>query len=99
LSGFPHSDEVIALVREAYQPGVTMGAGFRALVKKLLAKLDLLYLDPLDPAIRAISAPIVSEALAAAPELKKRLLERGRELEAAGYHAQVHLEEKTSLFF
>ena len=99
LAGFPHSEEVIALVREAYQPCVTMGEGFRALVKKLLAKLDLIFLDPLDPAIRAISAPVVAEALGAAPELKKRLLARNRELESAGYHAQVHLEEKTSLFF
>ena len=34
-----------------------MGAGFRALLKALLAKLDLLYLDPLDPAVRKIGAP------------------------------------------
>jgi bacillithiol synthase len=99
LAGFPHGEEVMAMVREAYRPGVSMGEGFHALLKKLLAKLNLLFLDPLDPAIRNISAPIVSEALDAAPELKARLVERNRELEAAGYHAQVHLEEKTSLFF
>ena len=34
-----------------------MGSGFRALLKTLLAKLDLLYLDPLDPAVRKIGAP------------------------------------------
>jgi bacillithiol biosynthesis cysteine-adding enzyme BshC len=61
--------------------------------------MGLLFLDPLDPAIRKIGAPIVAEALGAAPELKASLLARNRELEAAGYHAQVHLEEKTSLFF
>jgi len=99
LAGFPHADEVMAMVREAYRPGISMGEGFRALLKKLLANLNLLFLDPLDPAIRIISAPIVSEALVAAPELKARLVERNRELEAAGYHAQVHIEEKTSLFF
>jgi bacillithiol synthase len=99
LAAFPHGEEVAAMVREAYRPGATMGEGFRALLKRVLAKLNLVFLDPLDPEIRKISAPIVSEALAAAPELKARLLERNRELEAAGYHAQVHLEEKTSLFF
>ena len=99
LAAFPHGEEVAALVREAYRPGITMGDGFHALLKKLLAKLNLLFLDPLDPAIRNISVPIVSEALDAAPELKARLVERNRELEAAGYHAQVHIEEKTSLFF
>ncbi len=99
LKSFPHGEEIAAAVRDAYAPGVTMGAGFRALLAKLLGGLDLLFLDPLDPAIRAIGAPIVEKALSAAPELKARLLERNRELEAAGYHAQVHLEAKTSLFF
>jgi bacillithiol synthase len=99
LQAFPHGEEVAAAVREAYRPGVTMGAAFRALLAKLLGGLDLLFLDPLDPAIRAIGAPFVAEALSAAPELKARLLDRNRELEAAGYHSQVHLEAKTSLFF
>ncbi|HML17453.1 MAG TPA: bacillithiol biosynthesis cysteine-adding enzyme BshC [Bryobacteraceae bacterium] len=99
LAAFPHAEELIAILREAYPPGITMGAGFRALLKKLLAKLNLLYLDPLDPAVRKIASPIVAEALAASAELKAQLLARNRELEASGYHAQVHLEPKTSLFF
>jgi bacillithiol biosynthesis cysteine-adding enzyme BshC len=99
LTGFPHAEEVIAMVAEAYPNGVTMGAGFRALLHKLLAPLGLIFLDPLDPAIRKIGAPMIADALEAAPELKASLLARTKELEAAGYHAQVHLEDKTSLFF
>ncbi len=99
LETFPHGAEVAAMVRDAYRPGSTMGQGFRALLKHLLAKLDLLFLDPLDPAVRKISEPIIRRALEAAPELKARLVERNKELEAAGYHAQVHVDEKTSLFF
>ncbi len=99
LEAFPHGAEVAAMVRDAYPPGATMGHGFRALLKHLLAKLNLLFLDPLDPAVRKICEPIIRRALEAAPELKARLVERNRELEAAGYHAQVHVDEKTSLFF
>lgn len=99
LAGFPFGEEITATVRETYRPGVTMGAAFQALLAKLLTKLDLVFLDPLDPAIRKIGAPFVAEALGASAELKARLMARNRELEAAGYHAQVHLEEKTSLFF
>jgi bacillithiol biosynthesis cysteine-adding enzyme BshC len=99
LSGFAHGEEVIAMVEEAYPPGVQMGAGFRALLKKILAPLGLIFLDPLDPEIRKIGAPLIADALVAAPELKASLLARTKELEAAGYHAQVHLEDKTSLFF
>jgi bacillithiol biosynthesis cysteine-adding enzyme BshC len=99
LNGFPYGDEVLAAAEAAYPPGVTMGAGFRALLKKLLAKLDLIFIDPLDPAIRKIGSPLLAEALSAAPELKARLLERNLELTASGYHAQVHIEPKSSLFF
>ncbi len=99
LEGFPHAEEVAAAVRAAYPPGVTMGAGFRALLANLLGKLGLLFLDPLDPAVRKIGGPIVAKALENAGELKTRLLERNRELLDAGYHAQVHIEAKTSLFF
>ena len=99
LHGFPYADEVLAVVAAAYPPGVTMGVGFRALLKTLLAKLDLIFIDPLDPAIRKIGAPLLAEALSSAPELKAALLERNLELSAAGYHAQVHIEPKSSLFF
>ncbi|MEO5924017.1 MAG: bacillithiol biosynthesis cysteine-adding enzyme BshC [Bryobacteraceae bacterium] len=99
MSGFEHTDAVIAAVKDAYPPGATMGAGFRALVLKLLERVGVLVLDPLDPAIRAIGAPFLAEAVKAAPELKAALLARGKELAAAGYHSQVLVEEKTSLFF
>jgi bacillithiol biosynthesis cysteine-adding enzyme BshC len=99
IAGFPHGEEVAAMVEAAYPPGVTMTQGFRALLHKILPQAGLLTLDPLDPNIRAIATPLVADALSAAPELKARLLERNRELTAAGYDAQVHLEPKTSLFF
>ncbi|MEQ1884714.1 MAG: bacillithiol biosynthesis cysteine-adding enzyme BshC [Bryobacteraceae bacterium] len=99
LAGLPFADDVVALVAETYRPGVSMGEAFRALLQKLCGHLGLLLLDPLDPAIRKIGAPFIVDALKAAPELKASLLERNKELTAAGYHAQVHIEPKTSLFF
>jgi bacillithiol biosynthesis cysteine-adding enzyme BshC len=76
-----------------------MGAGFQALIKNILSGMGLIFIDPLEPAIRDIAAPFVVRALEAAPELKAKLLARNKELESAGYHAQVHIEPKTSLFF
>lgn len=99
LVGLPFIDDVMGIVEQAYRPGATMGAGFQALLKTLLAKLDLLYLDPLDPAVRKIGAPFLAEALRAVPELKAGFLARNKELTDAGYHAQVHVDQKTSLFF
>jgi bacillithiol biosynthesis cysteine-adding enzyme BshC len=99
LAGFAHGEEVASLVAESYAPGVTMGAGFRALLTKLLGRIGMLVLDPLDPQLRNVGAPFMAEALAAAPDLKQALLARNKDLAAAGYHAQVNIEENSSLFF
>ncbi len=99
LAGFPHGEQIAAAVEAAYAPGVTMTQGFRTLLGELLPGTGLLTLDPLDPAIRNLAAPFLKEALNAAPDLKAALLDRGRELAAAGYHTQVLVEPKSSLFF
>jgi len=107
LAGFAYGEEVIAAVADAYSPGmtrgvppgVTMGAGFRKLLVKLLGSIGMLVLDPLDTQLRQVGAPFMAQALAAAPDLKSALLDRNKELQAAGYHAQVNVEENSSLFF
>lgn len=100
LSGFPFADDVMALVREAHAASdQSMGGVFLETLRRLLAPLDLIFLDPLEPAIRAIGAEFLANAARQAPALYPKLIERGAELVAAGYHAQVHVEADTSLFF
>jgi bacillithiol biosynthesis cysteine-adding enzyme BshC len=99
LTGLPFGDEVSAAVEATYRPGRTLGEAFSALLKRLLADYGLLHVDPMAPAIRALAAPAIRRALDAAPDLSAAVLQRNRELEAAGYHAQVRLEEQTSFVF
>jgi bacillithiol synthase len=99
LAPFPFGDEVSKLVAESYKPGVSFGAAFQALLEGLLAKRGLLFIDPLDQGVRRMAAPLLRAALEDGGKLHAKLLERNQELEAAGYHAQVHVEAKTSLVF
>jgi len=99
LSGLPFAEEVVARVALAYQPGNTLGQAFSALLRDLLGRFDILQIDPMHHAVRELAAPLIRDAIAQAPELKQRVLERNRELIAAGYHAQVHVEDETSFFF
>ena len=99
LRAFPFGEEVAAEVASSYRNGVTMGGAFRDLLSRLLGRFNLLFLDPLAEDIRRIGAPMMARASQIAPELKRRVDERNRELAAAGYHAQVHIEPQTSLFF
>jgi hypothetical protein len=85
-AGLPYADEVMAMVAgSAYVPGATFGGAFRALARKLLARWPILFLDPLAPAIRAIGAPLLEQAVARAPELNAALLERNAELAGRRY--------------
>ena len=99
FTDFPYGAEVARMVRETYHAGATLGSAFQGLLAKLLGKFGLLFLDPLDEQIRCLAAPILRHALGDGDRLKQKLLDRNRELEKSGYHAQVHLEQKTSLAF
>jgi len=89
LDGFPDADAVLAMVEPAYAPGQTMGQAFQALLAQIFADDGLIFLDPLDPALRQIGAPLLLEALQRMPELSESLQVRAGELHAAGYHTQV----------
>jgi bacillithiol biosynthesis cysteine-adding enzyme BshC len=99
MQGLPFGEEVADAVEEAYRAGSTMGKSFGELVRGLLKGHDILQVDPLLPAFRELAAPALRGAVEAAPELSARVLQRNRELAAAGYHAQVHVEEQTSFVF
>ncbi|MBM3793345.1 MAG: bacillithiol biosynthesis cysteine-adding enzyme BshC [Acidobacteria bacterium] len=99
LAALPFGDDIVAMVEKAYTPSATMGGAFFALLRQLLPDRGLLYLCSQKPAIRELAAPLMREAVEAAPLLSERLLQRSQELESAGYHAQVHFEAKTSLLF
>jgi bacillithiol biosynthesis cysteine-adding enzyme BshC len=99
LSGLLHSDEITGLVEDAYQPGMTFGAAFKRLMERLLAGFGFIFIDPLDPGFRRLAAPLLSEAASRTAELSAALKLRGADLASAGYHAQVHFEDSTSLFF
>ena len=99
LAQFPYGEEVSHLAERAYQPGRTLGAAFGTLLRSLLERFDVIQVDPMAGAVRDLAAPTIRMALERAPELTAGLLERNRELVNAGYHAQVHVEDKTSLVF
>ncbi|HYO80424.1 MAG TPA: bacillithiol biosynthesis cysteine-adding enzyme BshC [Bryobacteraceae bacterium] len=99
LQELPFGADVAAIVADAYAPGRSMGDAFRSLLESLLKPWGFLFLDPLQPAIRRLAAPMMREAVAIGPDLNQLLLARNRELENAGYHTQVHVDARTSLFF
>lgn len=99
LGDLPFAEDVMKEVAAAYQPGATLGSGFRKLLERTLQGLGLLFLDPLAAPVREVAAPFLSEAVQRVPELLTALRARNAEISKAGYHTQVHIDDDSSLFF
>ncbi len=102
LKSLPNSEfteDVGALLRDAYAPGTAYGDAFARLVTALTAKHGLIVLDPLDAELKKLAAPLYSAAARIAPEIAAAIAHRSRELEEAGYHAQVTPSEDSFPLF
>jgi bacillithiol biosynthesis cysteine-adding enzyme BshC len=73
----------------AYQPGRTFAEAFAAFYAKVFATQGLLIVDASSREFHRLGAPVLRLGLERADEFHAALVERSRELEAAGYHSQV----------
>lgn len=91
--------EATQILRDSYRPGETLGSAFARLYARIFADWGVILLDPSDPEFARVAEPIYRAAIERAGELAARLLDRGKELEAAGYHQQVKVTESSVLLF
>lgn len=88
-----------SLLRDAWKPGRSYGEAFARMMTALIGEHGLIFLDPLDPHLKRLAAPLYAKAVLRAPDIAEAIVIRSRELEAAGYHAQVTpLENSFPLF-
>ena len=83
----------------AYQPGRTFAQAFADFYSRIFAPQGLLVLDASGRDFHRLGAPVLRAGIEQADELHAALLDRNRQLEAAGYHAQVAVTEQSSLLF
>jgi len=83
--------------REGYT--ATLGGAFARWMGKLFETQGLIVLDAAGREFHALGAVALRYAIEHAAELEAGLLERTKELEAAGYHAQVLVAPGHSLLF
>jgi bacillithiol biosynthesis cysteine-adding enzyme BshC len=89
LPGSPNRDAYLALLRRCYRPGATLADAFSFLLSALLP--DVVMLDPADPTLKALMAPVMSRELREASPTSRVAAELAARLEAAGYREQVQV--------
>lgn len=87
------------LLHETYTPVATYSSAFASLFARIFSDDGLILLDPLDERLHRVAAPLLRDALAQRDELNDLLLRRGRELDQAGYEAQVKVTSHSTLLF
>jgi bacillithiol synthase len=93
------SSDAMDALAESYKPGRTFAQAFADFYGKVFAAQGLLVLDASGRDFHRMGAPVLRAALERADEFHSALIERNRELEGAGYHAQVAVAPQSSLLF
>jgi len=93
------SNDLEKILRDAYQPGRKFSDAFAQVMTALFGQKGLILLDPLDPQLKKTAAPLYAEAARRAQEIAIAIVNRSRELEEAGYHAQVAPSENSFPLF
>jgi len=86
-------------LREFYTPEATLGGAFARLMTRLFAAHGLIVMDAAGRKFHTLGADALRAAIERAGEFEAALLDRTRELEAAGFHAQVLVKPNASLLF
>ncbi|MEZ4700610.1 MAG: bacillithiol biosynthesis cysteine-adding enzyme BshC [Rhodothermales bacterium] len=89
--------DLLALLRDAYRPGVPMEDAFARVLRHLLPGTGLIIASIDDPAMKRLAAPLFEREARDCAGSNARLAAASEALIAAGYHAQV-TTQPTNLF-
>jgi bacillithiol biosynthesis cysteine-adding enzyme BshC len=84
-----HRDALLERLAACYRPGASFSGAFAAFLSSLLP--SLVVLDPSDPAVKALMAPVLSREIQERSPSSQMARRAGEGLLAAGYHQQVPL--------
>lgn len=87
------TSELRSSIKNEWNAGNGFGHAFGSMLTLLLGKFGLIVVDPLDDEIKKLATPIYSKAIEQSDDIVKALTARNVELAAAGYSAQVLVED------
>ncbi len=99
IAGEGNAERAMAILRDAYRPGVTVADAFRAAIGSLFAGFDLFVTDAADPVLKRASAEVLLAELANAAEHERLIARQTAALGAAGYTTQVTLVDGATNVF
>ena len=87
------SADLRQLLASAWSDGTLYGDAFASTMASILGRFGIIFFDPLHEGIKRLSVPIYCEAIDNAEQIVSGVINRSRDLERDGYHAQVLVED------
>jgi len=82
------TDEMFRTLRSMYTPGNGLQTSFARLFNDLYPESGLVFVDPSDPTLKQLLAPVILQELETYPTTGEEVIKRSAELEER-YHAQI----------
>jgi bacillithiol synthase len=102
LASLPASEfqpEVRKVLETAYTPGISPVEAFLKMLLQLFEGTGLLFANPLNPELRKLAQPTLTQVARRNAEIRAAVLARSRSLSESGYHEQVKVDSNfTGLF-
>ncbi|MDH3493707.1 MAG: bacillithiol biosynthesis cysteine-adding enzyme BshC [Acidobacteriota bacterium] len=87
------SEETHAALKSSYRRGASLSSAFGRLMTVLLGRYGIVFVNPMNPGIRRLSAPIAAEAVERSNDVRNALYEQNQLLLDKGFHCQVKVED------
>ncbi len=87
------SPNLKTLLAHSYSAGNGFGEAFIKTLANILKDLGLIFLDPMNSGIKALSSKIYTETIEKSDEIVEAIRKRSQLLEREGYHSQVLVED------
>ncbi len=94
-----YRENVRALLEETYVPGSSLADSFGRLMARLLGGFGLVFFNPSEMGAKRLVGSVFRTALTDSAAISQAVHDRTLDLEAAGFHSQVHMPEDSTVVF
>lgn len=91
--------DVFDVICESYLPSKNLGYGFGQMMSRLFGKYGLVFIDPSDPAVKNLMAPILQREIESPLKSVEIVNSAGERLRSLGYESQIEKSDDSTCLF
>lgn len=91
--------DIFDIICESYLPSKSLSYGFGQMMSRLLSKYGLVFIDPSDPSVKNLMAPIFQREIESPLKSVEIVNSAGERLRSLGYESQIEKSDDSTCLF